>query len=77
MKFSNQGSTPLSVAVKDQSYKTGSHTKKLTPGRMIGIPLDLRTSHGWYDFIVGVEGFDLQKRYAGRVEAGVSALPIP
>ena len=40
--------------------------------------LNLRDSHGWYDFSIKVAGYDdFEKRYAGRVETGKEGFSDP
>jgi phospholipase C len=66
----NQGATPITVAVKDVSYKSGATTKAIKPGQEESVLLHLKQSHGWYDFTIKTEGSQAELRYAGRVETG-------
>ncbi len=67
----------LIVLVHDNSYKTGSVTKKIAAGQEVSTVLDLRQSHGWYDFTVKIEGSESEARFAGRVETGRSSFSDP
>ncbi|WP_374949416.1 phosphocholine-specific phospholipase C [Mucilaginibacter sp.] len=66
-------SSPLTVEVVDNAYKTGGkqiivHGESFKAQTM---SLNFNKSHGWYDFNIRVRGFgDMEKRYAGRVETG-------
>ena len=70
------------VEIKDNSYKSGSHTKMLNPAGATGseatLVLDLGPSHNWYDFSVRVkDAASFEKRYAGRVETGKEGFSDP
>ncbi|HRQ52502.1 MAG TPA: hypothetical protein PLR74_18280, partial [Agriterribacter sp.] len=42
------------------------------------VVLNLKSSHGWYDFSIKAAGFDdFEKRYAGRVETGKESITDP
>ncbi|RZU42486.1 phospholipase C [Edaphobacter modestus] len=73
----NIGPHPLKVAVKDNSYKTGSTSKTLEATHESSITLPLDKSHGWYDFSVQAEGSTAEARFAGRVETGRSSFTDP
>jgi phospholipase C len=73
----NHGERPVSVVVQDNSYKTGTVTKKIAAGHELSIVLDLKQSFGWYDFTAKTEGSDAEARFAGRVESGRSSFSDP
>ncbi|HEK20814.1 MAG TPA: phospholipase C, phosphocholine-specific [Bacteroidetes bacterium] len=81
LTFSLNGTTtPLTVEVTDNAYKTGK--KQLTVQQESFAPqnikLDLSKQHHWYDFTITVKGFpDFERRYAGRVETGAPGISDP
>ncbi|MDP9075850.1 MAG: phospholipase C, phosphocholine-specific [Bacteroidota bacterium] len=67
-----------SVQVIDHAYKTNNHAVAVKPSGITNLVLNLANSHGWYDFSVKVSGStSFEKRYAGRVETGVSSFSDP
>ncbi|OJV12358.1 MAG: phospholipase C, phosphocholine-specific [Dyadobacter sp. 50-39] len=67
----NLDSTPHTVSIADNSYKTGVKNKAFAVGGKASLVLDLRRSFHWYDFSVKVEGYDgYEERFAGHVETG-------
>ncbi len=77
VRLRNDGERAASVVVQDNSYKTGVVTKKIAAGREASVVLNLKGSHGWYDFSVKVEGAKGESRFAGRVETGRSSFSDP
>jgi phospholipase C len=73
----NPGTQPLKVAVLDNSYKTGTVNKTIPAGHEMSVVLNLKQSHGWYDFTVTADGATSAARYAGRVETGRSSFSDP
>jgi phospholipase C len=78
----NEGNQLLDVVIEDKAYKTGIHTKTLTPPisehATEVITFDLSKSYGWYDFSIKVKGSPLfEKRFAGRVETGMPGKTDP
>jgi phospholipase C len=73
----NPGTQPLKVAVLDNSYKTGTVNKTIPAGHEMSVVLNLKQSHGWYDFTVTADGATSVARYAGRVETGRSSFSDP
>ncbi len=71
----NTGLDPVTATVEDNSYKTGNATRKIGAGEEASIPLNLKGSHGWYDFTVKVNG--AESRFAGRVETGRPSFSDP
>jgi phospholipase C len=66
----NTSSEELAITVADNSYKTGTKRRMLDPDRASSLVLNLKQSHGWYDFTVKVDGSGAEARFAGRVETG-------
>ncbi|GAB3992073.1 phospholipase C, phosphocholine-specific [Spirosoma daeguense] len=80
VQFISQGEKPWKIQLIDNAYKQG--TKQLThsgkSGKPVTFDMDLKNSHGWYDFSVRVEGDTLfEQRYAGRIETGSSSFSDP
>jgi phospholipase C len=73
----NAGEHPLTVVINDNSYKTGTVTKTIAAAQEISVVLDLKQSHGWYDFTVRAESSKAEARFAGRVETGRSSFTDP
>jgi phospholipase C len=73
----NTGAKPVTVAVKDNSYKSGTVNKTIAAGQTASVELDLKKNHGWYDFTVQGEGSKAESRFAGRVETGRSSFSDP
>ncbi|HZY73552.1 MAG TPA: phospholipase C, phosphocholine-specific [Edaphobacter sp.] len=77
VRLNNSGKQALKVTVRDNSYKTGIRTGRIAAGRETSILLDLKKSHGWYDFTVQTEGSEAEARFAGRVETGRHSFTDP
>ncbi len=73
----NKSTEPVSIAIKDNSYKSDTVTRKIKPGQETSVVLDLKRSHGWYDFTVKADGSNQEARYAGRVETGMPGFSDP
>jgi phospholipase C len=73
----NPGERSLTVAVNDNSYKTGIVTRVIAAKHEVSIALNLKRSHGWYDFTVKAEGSEAKAHFAGRVETGRSSFSDP
>ena len=73
----NTDSETLTVKVSDNSYNTGTISKKVNLGHAASVLLRLNESHGWYDFTVKTGGSDAEARFAGRVETGRPSLSDP
>jgi phospholipase C len=66
------------VTIKDQGYHKNDAKKQVATGSTQNIALDLKSSFGWYDFSVQVDGADhFEQRYAGRVETGAASFTDP
>lgn len=69
------------LVITDHSYGAGPIRKAIEAGDkgvVTHVSIDLKPSHGWYDFSVTVPGFELfEKRYAGRVETGLDSISDP
>lgn len=71
-------SKDYAVSIKDLGYRKNDVQKKIASGSTQEVVLDLKQSHGWYDFNVRVEGADpFEQRYAGRVETGAASFTDP
>jgi phospholipase C len=73
----NKSAEPVSVSIKDNSYKSDTVTRKITPGQETSAVLSLKRNHGWYDFTVETDGSKQQARFAGRVETGMPSFSDP
>jgi phospholipase C len=71
LKIANNEDKKLRVTIQDKSYGSPAITKELSGGQVIEIDIDTAKNHGWYDFILRVEGYDsFIQHFAGRVETG-------
>ncbi len=71
-------SEPCSITVADQAYGNALMSSIVQPGTTETIIVTARTSHGWYDFLVQVDGAAAyHRRYAGRVETGLPSKTDP
>ena len=68
---------PVSVTIKDNSYKSDLVTRTIKPGEEAVVVLQVQKSHGWYDFTVKADGSNNEARYAGRVETGIRGFSDP
>lgn len=74
----NKGTKPVTILVKDNSYKSGTKEKLVKPGERVTIVTDQSKSHGWYDFSLTVKGTpNFEKRFAGHVETGKVSITDP
>ncbi|GAB3702104.1 phospholipase C, phosphocholine-specific [Spirosoma flavus] len=77
VQLSSQGEKPWKISVVDNAYKQDTQRRTLS-GKSTTLNLDLKNSHGWYDFSVRVEGdTSFEQRYAGRIETGASSISDP
>jgi phospholipase C len=78
LSIKNTDSKPLSILVKDNSYKGASQTRTIAPGETSQVNINLSKSFGWYDHSVLVKGYDLfEEKFAGRVETGAISKTDP
>jgi len=78
LKIINASSEVYTVEITDHSYKINNHHKIARASQATTLVLDLKNSHGWYDFSVKIQGHqNFTKRYAGRVETGKSSFSDP
>jgi phospholipase C len=78
LKLQNQSKAQHTIEIVDNAYKTNNHTYVLKAGGASALVLNLKNSHGWYDFTVKVKGNEhFMKRYAGRVETGLASFSDP
>jgi phospholipase C len=77
VKLRNAGAHEVTVAVRDKAYGTGTVTRRMGAGKETSVVLELKPSHGWYDFTVRAEGSKTEARFAGRVETGRPSFSDP
>jgi phospholipase C len=71
-------SKDYTVAIKDLGYRKNDVQRKIAAGSTQEVVLNLKQSHGWYDFSLTVAGSDnFEQRYAGRVETGEASFTDP
>jgi phospholipase C len=71
VKVKNLHSKPLKISLADQAYKNPAVMKSIGAGKTASLAMDTRSSYGWYDCSLVVEGYPLfNRRFAGRVEFG-------
>jgi phospholipase C len=79
LHLANTDNRPFTIEVIDNAYGAAHKLLHLpTGGAPSPLLIPLTTSHGWYDFSVGVKyqvGFE--KRYAGRIETGRNSISDP
>ncbi|TZF82522.1 phospholipase C, phosphocholine-specific [Pedobacter sp. BS3] len=63
------------VEITDHGYKHNNLKKTIKAGESLVLNLD--KSFGWYDFSVRIQGTNVEKRYAGRVETGKTSHTDP
>lgn len=75
---SGNSSKPHTVVIKDLGYRKNDLKKEIPAGSTQEIVLDLKQTHGWYDFSLKLEGENsFEQRYAGRVETGAASFTDP
>jgi phospholipase C len=77
LQLSNPSQHPLTVSVRDRSYKTGTITKTIPATQAISLVLPLTNSHNWYDFTIQAEGSTAEAHFAGHVDTGHSSFTDP
>jgi phospholipase C len=81
LMVSNNSGSPVTLVVTDNVYKTPVIKKVLPVNSTTDyttISIDLSRQFNWYDLTVNIEGDDLfEKRFAGRVDTGVSGYSDP
>ena len=82
LQVTNFDATPHSIEIVDNAYEKPRFKKGISSAgsgkNEIHIVLDLRKSHGWYDFTVKVAGnATFERRYAGHVETGEGSYTDP
>jgi phospholipase C len=73
----NAGAGPITVAVQDNAYRTGTVPRTIAAKGEASVVLNLKPTYGWYDFTVKVEGSKTEARFAGRVETGQPSFSDP
>jgi phospholipase C len=77
VQLHNKSTDPVSITIKDNSYSSEPVTSKISPGQETSVVLNLKQSHGWYDFTVKADGSTEEARFAGRVETGMPSFSDP
>jgi phospholipase C len=78
LKLHTPGKEQHTIEITDNAYKTNNHIHVLKVGSVSTLVLNLKNSHGWYDFTVRVKGNGhFMKRYAGRVETALAGFSDP
>ncbi len=77
VKLHNRDNNAHKVTISDNSYKKGSVIRTIAPGQEATVLLDLKRSHGWYDFSVATTHSEELARFAGRVETGRPSFSDP
>ena len=77
VELHNKSVEPVSLTLRDNSYKSATVMRKIEPGQEISVVLQLKRSHNWYDFTVKADGSNAEARYAGRVETGTPGFSDP
>jgi phospholipase C len=77
VQLNNKSTEPVSITIKDNSYNSEPTTWKINAGQETSVVLNLKQSHGWYDFTVKADGSTEEARYAGRVETGMPSFSDP
>jgi phospholipase C len=73
----NNSHKHVGIAIKDMSYKSRTISRKIKARRETPVVMVLKSSHGWCDFTVKVDGSDGEARYAGHVETGMPGSSDP
>jgi phospholipase C len=77
VQIHNKSAQATRISIKDNAYLAETVSKEIKPGQETSVTLQLKRSHGWYDFTVKAEGSDAEFRYAGRVETGKPGFSDP
>ncbi len=73
-----QGQKEVVVIITDNAYNGKGITKGVTSGQSVSVPINLKRSHGWYDFTLHIKGNpDFERRFAGHVETGEASYTDP
>lgn len=66
------------LVIIDKAYGKAPLKKRLPAGATTDLVINLKSSDGWYDFVVKVTGNELfERHYAGRVETGKLSIADP
>jgi len=78
LTISNSSSESVTIEVKDNAYHLPSQNKKIAAGDSVIITVNLKSSFGWYDTSVLLNGnVNFENRFAGRVETGNEGVSDP
>ena len=74
----NKSKSPVTIEIKDNSYKQAGQSKTVANGSREKFVVDLSKSSRWYDTSLIIKGnAKFEKRFAGRVETGEEGLSDP
>jgi phospholipase C len=77
VKLRNTSAKAVEAVVTDNAYEAKKVSVKMHAGEEKSVVLDLKRSHGWYDFTVKADGEPSYAQYAGRVETGKPSTSDP
>jgi phospholipase C len=77
VRLRNRSGEAVGVTMEDNAYRSETVASQLKPGQETSVVLNLKRSHGWYDFTVKAAGSSAEARYAGRVETGKPSFSDP
>jgi phospholipase C len=77
IRLRNVSSEPITATISDNSYHANAITRAVSPQQEVSVILDLKRSHGWYDFTVRDDDSVAEARFAGRVETGRPSFSDP
>jgi len=78
LQITNAANQQQSIVITDNSYKTGFKEQTIDAGSSKEIVLDTGKSFGWYDLSIKIKGHSsFARKYAGRVETGLSSKTDP
>jgi phospholipase C len=78
LAITNRGTSRREVIVTSHYGDRDSETRRLAPGHIFRLSLELKESFGWYDLSVTVDGDQgFLRRLAGHVETGEGSFSDP
>jgi phospholipase C len=77
LKLRNTSSSAAEASITDNAYQAKKVSVKMHAGEEKAVVLNLKESHGWYDFTVKADGSASKVQYAGRVETGKPSISDP
>lgn len=78
MNIQNNSNEPLEIHLKDNAYKKVNQLVKILPHSNKIVTINLKASHGWYDFTLTTSSSDMfSRRFAGHVDNGRESVTDP